>query len=192
MKTANLRHMTVDEFLEWSERQQSGRYELEHGQVVTMQAERIEHTEAKLETVIALREAIKKAGLPCSAVTDGATVRISKTTAYEPDALVYCGEKAPRGSLEIPNPVVVVEVLSPGTAMRDAQAKLQGYFSVASVEHYLILNPETRMVTHHARAEGDAVRTRIVSDGALMLNPPGLDVSVEAMFPVEVSVEQTI
>jgi Uma2 family endonuclease len=183
MKTQNVRQMTVDEFLDWSERQPSGRYELQDGCVLTMQAERIEHTEAKLEAVIALREAIKKAGLPCSAVTDGATVRISKTTAYEPDALVYCGERAPRGSLEIPNPVIIVEVLSPGTAMRDAQAKLQGYFSVASVQHYLILNPETRMVTHHARADGDAVRSRIVSDGVLTLHPPGLAVEVEAMFP---------
>ncbi len=136
----------------------------------------------KFETAIALREAIKKAGLPCHAEIDGATVRISDNTAFEPDALVYCGEKPPRGSLEIPNPTVVVEVLSPGTAMRDAQSKLRGYLSLPSVHHYLILNPETRMVTHHARAGADEIRTRILSSGPLRLDPPGLDMQVRSLF----------
>jgi Uma2 family endonuclease len=175
--------MTVDEFLPWAEARERGRYELEDGQIVILQSERIEHREVKFETAIALREAIKKAGLPCHAEIDGATVRISDDTAFEPDALVYCGEKPPRGSLEIPNPIVVVEVLSPGTAMRDAQSKLRGYLSLPSVHHYLILNPETRMVTHHARAGADEIRTRIVSSGPLRLDPPGLDCEVESFFP---------
>jgi len=80
--------MTVDEFLPWAEAQDGGRYELEDGQIVTLQSERIEHREVKFETAITLREAIKKAGLPCHTEIDGATVRISDNTAFEPDALV--------------------------------------------------------------------------------------------------------
>ncbi len=183
MEAHPIRLMTVDEFLPWAEAQERGRFELEDGRIVTLQSERIEHREVKFETAIALREAIRKAALPCHAEIDGATVRISDNTAFEPDALVYYGEKPPRGSLEIPNPIIVVEVLSPGTAMRDAQSKLRGYLSLPSVHHYLILNPETRMVTHHARAGADEIRTRILSSGPLRLDLPGLDCQVELFFP---------
>jgi Uma2 family endonuclease len=57
-------------------------------------------------------------------VPDGATLRVSKWTAYEPDALVYCGPQKPGSAIEVPDPVIVVEVLSPGTRHIDNAAKL--------------------------------------------------------------------
>jgi Uma2 family endonuclease len=74
--------------------------------------------------------------------TDGATVRISKATAFEPDVMVRCGPRLPRGTPEISDPVIVVEVLSPSSAARDYGEKVEGYFSVPSIQHYLILSPE--------------------------------------------------
>ena len=44
------------------------------------------------------------------------TVRIDETTAYEPDAQVYCGQKlSPAAAIEVPEPVIVAEVLSPSS-----------------------------------------------------------------------------
>ncbi len=174
--------MTVDEFLPWAEAQERGRYELHDGQVIMMSPERAAHWKVKLNAVIALRDAIKAAGLSCHAVPDGATVRISVHTAFEPDALVYCGEEVPGHSLEVPNPVIVVEVLSPGTQMMDLRDKLHGYFTVPSVYHYLIVDPEKQMVIHHARGEGDTLRTRLLTAGELRLDPPGLSVAVPSLF----------
>jgi Uma2 family endonuclease len=37
-----------------------------------------------------------------------------------------------------PNPVIIVEVLSPGTTSTDTGGKLADYFCVPSVAHYLI------------------------------------------------------
>ena len=62
------------------------------------------------------------------ALPDGMTVRIDDVTAYEPDALVYCGTKLPPSAVEVPNPVIVVEVLSPSTRHIDLSAKLADYF----------------------------------------------------------------
>ena len=56
------------------------------------------------------------------------------------------------------SPVIVVEVLSANTAAIDHGRKLSGYFSPPSVEHYLILAPELRVVIHHKRGSGDAIR----------------------------------
>ena len=52
-----------------------------------------------------------------------------------------------------------------------------------SVEHYLILDPERRVVIHHKRGQGDAIETRVLSEGAVKLDPPGFEVAVEALFP---------
>ena len=174
--------MTVDEFLPWAEAQGRGRYELHDGQVILTSPERAGHWKAKAGVFIALREAINSAALNCHAVPDGATVRISTRTAFEPDALVYCGDEVPDDSLEVPNPVIVVEVLSPGKQMTDMRDKLRGYFTVSSVNHYLIVDPEKRLVIHHARGTGDALQTRLLTEGDLPLDPPGLRLQVRAMF----------
>ena len=115
-------------------------------------------------------------------VPDGATVRVSETTAYEPDALVYCGPKKPSSAIEVPDPVIVVEVLSPGTRHIDLAAKLEGYFAVPSVRHYLISDPEKRVIIHHARDDGELLRTRIVRGGSIALDPPGIVIEFEACF----------
>jgi Uma2 family endonuclease len=173
--------MTVDEYLAWAEGQ-PGRYELYAGTVYAMAPERAVHAEVKFAVQGALLTGIKKANLPCLMLPDGMTVRIDRNTAHEPDALVYCGQKVAPHSLEVPNPVIVVEVLSPSTRHIDAAFKLEGYFSVPSVQHYLIVNPDRQMVVHHARGD-DVIATRLVSSGAIKLDPPGIRVTVEDFYP---------
>jgi Uma2 family endonuclease len=49
------------------------------------------------------------------------------------------------------------------------------------VQHYLILDPEDRTVTHHKRG-ATAIETRVVSEGSLSLNPPGLELRLADIF----------
>ena len=172
--------MTVDEFLAWSATA-TGRWELVEGRPVAMAPERARHAATKFAVQAGLAGAIRSAGVPCRMLPDGMTVRIDARTAYEPDALVYCGAPIDPDAVEVPEPVIVVEVLSPGTGAHDTGAKLAGYFRVASVGHYLIVDPLRRIVVHHRRA-GDVIETRIVSEGGLGLDPPGITVSVGEMF----------
>jgi hypothetical protein len=51
-----------------------------------------------------------------------------------------------------------------------------------SVEHYLIADPDTRVVIHHARGHDDVVATRVVSEGSVLLDPPGLTLTLTAVF----------
>ncbi len=173
--------MTVDEFLAWAE-ENPGRYELSEGEVYAMSPERIGHAKTKFAVQAALLAAIRKAGVPCHMLPDGATVRINERTAYEPDALVYCGPERPDTEIEVPDPVIVVEVLSPGTRHIDNAAKLSGYFALPSVCHYLIVDIEKGLILHHARGDGDLLTTRIVRDGALAFEPPGIALDFEACF----------
>jgi Uma2 family endonuclease len=176
--------LTVDEF--WARaREFEGKWELEDGVPVCMSPEQLGHGRTTHATVNALNAAIQHAGLSCEAVPDSVGVRISARSAYQPDALIYCGPRLPIDTLEIPNPVVVVEVLSPSSASRDQSVKLAGYFSLPSVSDYLILAPEARMVVHHKRGQGDLIETRILRDGLLRLDPPGIEVEAGDLFAAD-------
>ena len=86
--------------------------------------------------------------------------------------------------MEISDPVVVVEVVSPSSRAIDSGAKLTDYFRLPSVRHYLVVNIDARAVTHHRRGEAGDIATRILRDGTLALDPPGLTVEVAAHFAV--------
>jgi Uma2 family endonuclease len=173
--------MTVDEFLAWAE-QQPDDWELFDGVPIAMAPERVVHGRTKYRVARAFDEAIATAGVQCECVLDSAAVRIDARSSYQPDAMVYCGEPISGDALVVPDPVIVVEVLSPGNALKDLRDKLQGYFRVPSIQHYLIVDPDKRLVIHHARGERDLVATRIVNEGSIALDPPGLTLGVAGLF----------
>jgi Uma2 family endonuclease len=173
--------MTVEEFLAWAEGR-PGRHELVRGEVIAQTAERAAHWKVKLATHVALLTAIKARALPCHVVPDGATVRIDEATAYEPDGMVYCGAEAPPSAMLVENPVIIVEVLSPSTGRRDQGRKLADYFRLPSVAHYLIIDPDEMLVIHHQRRADDDILTRILRDGAILLDPPGIEVKVAEIY----------
>jgi Uma2 family endonuclease len=174
---------TVAEYLAWAATQpERQRTELINGQIVAMTPERVEHVEVKIAAAFALKSAIAAAGVRCHALGDGMTVRVDDHTAYEPDAVVYCGEKMPRRSLAVPNPVIVVEVLSPTTAHSDTSAKLVGYFKLKSVSHYLVIDPEAQSITHHTHVADGTISARTLTSGPLRLDPPGIEFETADLF----------
>lgn len=175
--------MTVDEFIPWALAQPRGRFELFNGEVVAMNAERARHLRGKARVLAALTAALKAAGLEGEVMPDGATVRINARTAFEPDALVYLGLPVDDDVLEIPNPIVVVEVVSPSSSAIDSGTKLAGYFSVPSVMHYLIVDPLARKIAHHRRDAGGQIMPSEHTDGLLSLDPPGIHVAIVDMLP---------
>jgi Uma2 family endonuclease len=171
--------MTVDEFHRWCQRQEAGRYELEDGRVIQMPSETFGHVKTKDRAKAALAKAIVRSGLPYYAAPDGPTVRIAPDRAYKPDALVAALPEPADDELEIANPVIVVEVLSPSNSRRDLTIKVDGYALVASIQHYLVIDPRDRVVQHFHR-QGDTLLPTpddaVV--GTLRLDPPGLEVAV--------------
>jgi Uma2 family endonuclease len=175
--------MTVPEFLAWASAQPRGRYELVRGQVVAMAPERARHNLAKAAVFRALDDAVKRAGLPCTVFTDGMTVVIDNEHAREPDAAVQCNVATDLDSMILEAPLIVVEVVSPSSERDDTGDKLVEYFSVPSIRHYLIVNPEKRVAVHHARDDAGQIATRILSAGEIEFAPPGFAVPLSQLFP---------
>jgi Uma2 family endonuclease len=170
--------MTSDAFIAWAMEQPEGhRYELLAGRVVAMAPERSIHALTKAHIWRRLAEAVERDGLPCTVYPDGMAVVIDETTVYEPDALVRCGLAVAPDTVKLTDPIVVVEVLSPSTRARDHGDKLIDYFRLPSVSHYLIVRTEDAAIIHHARNPDGTILTRIVREGVLPLDPPGLMVT---------------
>lgn len=167
--------MKSDEFIAWAmEQPETCHYELIDGEVVAMAPERAAHALTKFHIARRLAEQIEAGKLPCQAYPDGMAVEVDANTVYEPDALVRCGSPLPPNAIKLSDPMIIVEVLSPSTSARDVTATLQDYFRLPSLRHYLIANTKTRTIVHHTRGENDLILTRIVRDGPIMLDPPGI------------------
>jgi Uma2 family endonuclease len=175
--------MTVDEFLAWSARQEKGRFELQDGRVIVQQSQNVGHLRVKFRIARVLLAAVERVGVPFYVMPDGATVRIDERTAYEPDALVAPLPEPDDKSLEIPDPVIVVEVLSPSSVTRDLADKVVGYTKVASIRHYLVLDPEEKAIIWHARdGTGPFTAPVALRESGPRLDPPGIEVTLAEVF----------
>lgn len=130
-----------------------------------MAAESLRHVRIKQEMWVALRNAVAAGGLPCEVLMDGATVLVDDLTCYVPDVTIACGKRGEDSALVVPEPLLVVEVVSKSSSGRDAGAKLTGYFRVPSIVHYLLVEMHKPVIVHHRRLPDDTIETRIVSEG---------------------------
>lgn len=126
---------TVDEFLAWEERQET-RHELVGG-VVTMMAGGTEnHDLIGSNAIGALRDLLR--GSPCRAHGSNLKVRSPAGALMYPDAFVRCGPG--RGDRTVvDDPVLVIEVLSPGTQQADLTQKRWAYQAIGTLQAILFV-----------------------------------------------------
>jgi Uma2 family endonuclease len=83
----------------------------------------------------------------------------------------------------VPDPLIVVEVLSPSTRGGDLTRELVAYFRVPSVQHYLIFWADRPHVVHHRRQDdGAGIETRVLTAGEIRLDPPGLTIMIDDVY----------
>lgn len=93
---------------------------------------------------------------------------------FEPDVAMRCGEKLDYDVVKIKDPLIVVEVLSPSARARDLNTKLDAYFRVANLRHYLVVDPRSRRVIRYSRDDAGQIATMILGDQPITLDPPGI------------------
>jgi Uma2 family endonuclease len=174
--------MTRQAYLDWVAQQPLGRFERIDGIVVAMAPERVSHNLRKAAALYAFRRALGEAGLrSCQVLTDGVSVRIGESD-FEPDALLRCGPRLPAHNTHAPDPLILVEVLSPDSGTRDRVTKLRAYFKLPSVQHYLIVWPDEPRIVRHSRLPGGEIATEVFASGEIRLDPPGIAVTVEEFY----------
>ncbi|WP_428487990.1 Uma2 family endonuclease [Rhodopila sp.] len=174
--------MSRTDYRRWAEAQPNERFERIEGHPVAMAPERASHADRKALVWLALHRAVAAAAVPCHVYPDGMTVEVDDND-FEPDATLRCGDPLPGDAITVPDPLLVVEVLSPATRQGDLTRKLVSYFRVPSIRHYLIFWADRPQVIHHRRRdEDDGIETRVLTAGPIKLDPPGIGITVEEVY----------
>ena len=148
-----------------AEAQPRGRFERIDGRVMAMAPEQRSHARRKARVWLALTRAVEAAGLACEVYPDGVTLAVDDND-FEPDAILRCGDALPGDGVDVPDPLVVVEVLSPSTRSGDLTGRMVAYLRLPSVRHYLIVWVDRSQVVHHRRrTDGEGIETRVVTAG---------------------------
>jgi len=122
----------------------------------------------------------------CRVMTSDQKVWVPRKSGFVyPDATVVCGRLSlyPDTTDVVTNPVLIVEVLSEGTEKFDRGEKFEGYRTVASLRHYVMVSSRRRLVEHYTRGDGEAWILRAYGEGAeLPVSGPDLTLSVDALY----------
>jgi len=123
---------------------------------------------------------------PCRVMTSDVKIWVPRKEGFVyPDASVICGrpERYPGTTDTVTNPLLLVEVLSEGTERFDRGEKFDGYRSIASLRHYIMVSTEGRRVEHYARGEGSSWILRAYGPGEVVpIATPDVTLSVDALY----------
>ena len=149
---------TVEEFLAW-EREQEERYEYVGGVIRMMVGGTLDHNTIAGNVFSGLRTQLRDG--PCRVFMEAVKVVADAATMY-PDVVVTCAPGSGQSDV-VPEPEIVVEVLSRSTQGFDRGPKLDAYQQILSLKQYVLIAQDEIRVSVYERDDG-SWRYRILQD----------------------------
>ncbi len=177
MNVALRQPMTVEEFLDWEGRQEL-RYEFDGFQPVAMTGGTRAHDAIQVNVVIALGSRLR--GKSCRVNGSNLKIEVMGSIRY-PDAYVTCGSIQLDGMVA-PDPVVIFEVLSKGTARTDRIVKNHEYASTSSVQRYVMLEQAQIAGTMFERVGDDWVGHLLGANSILTMPEIGIELPLAELY----------
>lgn len=181
MSELAVKRMTVAEFLRWEDGTDA-RYELLDGLPVAMAPPAVAHGMLALRLGSRIDAALRLRS-PCIGQSEAGIAQPDRNdTCYIADLAVTCTPPA-RGQQLIEDPVLIVEILSPGTAAYDRQIKVADYRRIPSVQEILLINSAS-IFAEVLRREAERWITEIVQGrlARLSLTSIGLEVEMADLY----------
>ena len=177
MPSAAEKRMSLDEFLAW-EREQPERYEFDGLVVRVMTGGSLDHSTIASNIWTALHEKLR--GTRCRPFRGDAKIFANRGVRY-PDLSVTCTPI--HGSDDVvPDPVVVIEIISPSTAREDRGRKKIDYFATPSIRQYAIVEQDERLIDLYTRTDAGWIDEVVVDDGTLTLSAIGVAIPLDAIY----------
>jgi Uma2 family endonuclease len=152
MSAARKDHTTLEAFLDWESRQEF-KHEFDGFQPAAMIGVTVAHSTIQFNLLGLLFSRLR--GHHCQAHGSDLKVQVVGRIRY-PDAFIVCSP-VPPGTTVIHDPVVVFEILSPGTSYKDRFEKNWEYRDTPSIQRYVILEQSHPAATVFSRAGDDWV-----------------------------------
>jgi Uma2 family endonuclease len=176
MSMAQPRAMTVEAFLQW-ERRQELRYEYDGFRPVAMNGGTLNHALIADNAVDAIRRVLRP---PCRVFRGDVKVLVAGKVRY-PDLVVTCSPLDGQSDI-VPNPVLVMAVLSSSTAATDRITKNAEYAATASIQRYVMLEQVRIGATVFARDGAGWVGTVLLDDGVLAMPEIGVELTLAKLY----------
>jgi Uma2 family endonuclease len=170
-------YMSFDDFEELlADKPADERWELLGGRVVRMMVgARWEHNRIVQNLTVALMNEFRRKGSDCRPFSETFWLKQRPLDlACFPDVMVRCGPLPPDAT-SLEDPVVLIEVVSKGSAQRDRWEKWALYRRLPSLRHYALVERDALAVDVFDRSgDGFFERPRL-SDGQDVLRLPAID-----------------
>jgi Uma2 family endonuclease len=131
---------TIEEYLEF-ENGSKEKHEYYKGHIYPMAAVRLQHNIVCKNLMLAIKRKLRKKG--CEAFFSDVRVHIPANTLFAyPDVFIACGKPVSHNNDEINvlNPSVIIEVLSPSTKNYDRGMKFELYKDIATLKEYILID----------------------------------------------------
>lgn len=177
--------MTAAEFLAWPGDGAGGRYQLVDGELRAMSPASTTHGTIQGNLARAVGNRLDVPGGRCRLVSEPAIeTRVrANFNRRVPDLGVSCAPDAP-GQIELPDPILLIEILSPGNA-GDTWDNVWAYTTIPSLQEILVVS-STRMSVELLRRQPDnswPAEPETISDGdTLDLASIGLTLPLPAVY----------
>ncbi len=179
MSTAVTKPWTQEQFLDWLEVQKT-RHEFDGSRPVAMTGGNAGHNRVSQNLYRALGNRLRGAG--CAAFGPALGVATTGNRIRYPDALITCTKFPPTDRLA-PDPVIVFEVISPGSGREDRIIKLREYQAVASIRRCVILESTSAAITVLEKQPDDAWNaTALTENDTLALPEVDIEVAVGELY----------
>ncbi len=169
--------MSLDAFLAW-EREQPERHEYVDGVIRMMTGGSLDHSTIASNLWAVLRDKLRDGA--CRSFRGDAKVLANNEIRY-PDLSVTCSPIVGRDDI-VPEPVVVIEIVSPSTEREDRGRKKLAYFATPSIRQYAIVEQDERWIDLYTRTEAGWIDEIITGDAVLNLSAIGVAISLDAIY----------
>ena len=172
---------TAADYVAW-EAAQTERHEYLAGEVFAMAGAEDRHVMIAGNMYMALRQHLS--GSPCRTYMSDMRLRVAAADAYfDPDVMVTRSDADRASALEKSEPLLDVEVLSPGTAAYDRGAKFGHYRRLPSLREVALIDPAARTAdVYRLGTEGLWVLHPSARGEAVVLASVGLTLDAERLY----------
>ena len=164
----------VRDYLALDEKASSVRYEYFDGRLRMLAGGSPDHSIIATNVASILHSALRKT--PCTVYNSDIHFKLSESRYVHPDITVGCDERDKGKRDNIQYPRLIIEVLSPGTESVDKGEKLEAYLDYSSIEEYILVGSQKKMVEVYYRDE-DTWVSRIYRPNSI-IHLKSIDVSI--------------
>lgn len=178
------RAFTMEDYLEM-ETASLQKHEYYKGEIFAMAGARMDHNTITVNLTSVLKQKLR--GSSCRVFNSEQRIHVQENSLFTyPDLSIVCGQPITLNDdkINLINPAVIIEVLSPSTKSYDRGDKFELYKGLDSFREYILVDSKSVLLEHFVKNEGGdwAVRKYERLEDSLHMQTNGVTLSLEEIY----------